>query len=208
MPTYDYECDACGHKFELFQSITEPVERKCPECKKPKLRRLFGTGAAIVFKGSGFYQTDYRSDSYKKAASADSSKAESKSDGQPAKSADGASSTKNDGAADKSLRNRDFPNTYISHIDVDLTSPHHWVRLTWTGPLADRQNRGPFHSSPGAGLGTNNCDDVAESNRDGSNCTPKGEFAVEAFSDTMRTYTQCRFVTWFDVRVWPRLSTR
>ncbi|MEZ6121315.1 MAG: zinc ribbon domain-containing protein [Pirellulaceae bacterium] len=71
MPTYDYECDACGHTFELFQSITAPVETKCPECKKKKLRRLFGTGGAIVFKGSGFYQTDYRSDSYKKAAKAD-----------------------------------------------------------------------------------------------------------------------------------------
>ena len=72
MPTYDYLCDACGHKFELFQSISDPLQRKCPQCKKLKLRRLFGTGAAVVFKGSGFYQTDYRSDSYKKAASADS----------------------------------------------------------------------------------------------------------------------------------------
>jgi putative FmdB family regulatory protein len=80
MPTYDYLCDACGHKFELFQSINDPVQRKCPECKKLKLRRLFGTGAAIMFKGSGFYQTDYRSDSYKKAASADSSGGESKSE--------------------------------------------------------------------------------------------------------------------------------
>ena len=68
MPTYDYECDACGHEFELFQSISEPVKRKCPECKKLKLRRLFGTGAAVVFKGSGFYETDYRSESYKKGA--------------------------------------------------------------------------------------------------------------------------------------------
>ncbi len=71
MPTYDYECDACGHEFELFQSINDPVKRKCPKCGKPKLRRLFGTGAAVVFKGSGFYQTDYRSDSYKKAAEKD-----------------------------------------------------------------------------------------------------------------------------------------
>jgi len=71
MPTYDYECDACEHEFELFQSITEPVKRKCPECGKLKLRRLFGTGAAVVFKGSGFYQTDYRSDSYKQAAEKD-----------------------------------------------------------------------------------------------------------------------------------------
>ncbi len=71
MPTYDYECDACGHTFELFQSINDSVKRKCPECKRMKLRRLFGTGAAIVFKGSGFYQTDYRSDSYKKAEAAE-----------------------------------------------------------------------------------------------------------------------------------------
>ena len=80
MPTYDYECDNCGHTFELFQSISEPVEKKCPECKKLKLRRLFGTGAAVVFKGSGFYQTDYRSDSYKKGAEKDKPSSESKSD--------------------------------------------------------------------------------------------------------------------------------
>jgi len=80
MPTYDYECDACGHKFELFQSFSAPVEKKCPECGELKLRRLFGTGAAVVFKGSGFYQTDYRSDSYKKAAEKDKSASESKSD--------------------------------------------------------------------------------------------------------------------------------
>ncbi len=71
MPTYDYECDQCGHSFELFQAISEPVKRKCPACGKSKLRRLFGTGAAIVFKGSGFYQTDYRSESYKQGAEAE-----------------------------------------------------------------------------------------------------------------------------------------
>ena len=80
MPTYDYECDACGHEFELFQSISEPVQKKCPECGKLKLRRLFGTGAAVVFKGSGFYQTDYRSDSYKKGADKEKPAGESKSD--------------------------------------------------------------------------------------------------------------------------------
>ena len=71
MPTYDYECDACGHTFELFQSISADPEKKCPKCKKLKLRRLIGTGAAVMFKGSGFYQTDYRSDPYKKSAAAD-----------------------------------------------------------------------------------------------------------------------------------------
>ncbi|WP_068266272.1 FmdB family zinc ribbon protein [Rubripirellula obstinata] len=96
MPTYDYECGACEHTFEEFQGINDAVLKKCPKCKKNKLQRLFGTGAAIVFKGSGFYQTDYRSDSYKKAAKADSKKAEgdssskksdskSKSESKPAK---------------------------------------------------------------------------------------------------------------------------
>jgi putative FmdB family regulatory protein len=98
MPTYDYECDACGHKFELFQSISAPVEKKCPQCKKNKLRRLFGTGAAVMFKGSGFYQTDYRSDSYKKAADNDKPASESKSETKSeskseSKSSDGAKST-------------------------------------------------------------------------------------------------------------------
>jgi putative FmdB family regulatory protein len=72
MPTYDYLCDGCGHAFELFQSMTDEVKKTCPKCKKKKLRRLIGSGGAIVFKGSGFYKTDYRSESYKKGAAADS----------------------------------------------------------------------------------------------------------------------------------------
>ncbi len=79
MPTYDYECDACGHEMELFQGINDPVKKKCPECGKIKLRRLLGSGAAIMFKGSGFYQTDYRSAGYKKAAKAEQSSSEEKS---------------------------------------------------------------------------------------------------------------------------------
>ncbi len=71
MPTYDYVCDACDHRLELFQSITAPPKKKCPACGRRKLRRLIGCGAAIVFKGSGFYKTDYRSESYKKAAAAE-----------------------------------------------------------------------------------------------------------------------------------------
>src|SRR5437660_6941077 len=68
MPTYDYVCDACEHAFEEFQSFSDEILTKCPRCGKKKLRRLFGSGAAILFKGSGFYETDYRSDSYKAAA--------------------------------------------------------------------------------------------------------------------------------------------
>ncbi len=79
MPTYEYACDSCGHEFEEFQPITAKPLRKCPECKKSALRRLIGTGAGILFKGSGFYQTDYRSDSYKKAAQRDNGSTSAKS---------------------------------------------------------------------------------------------------------------------------------
>ena len=77
MPTYEYECRQCGHHFEQFQSITAPVLKKCPVCAKNRLKRLIGTGAALLFKGSGFYQTDYRSNSYESAAKADKSTRES-----------------------------------------------------------------------------------------------------------------------------------
>src|ERR1700716_1731400 len=71
MPTYEYQCDACDHNFDDFQSINDAPLKKCPKCKRQKLRRVFGAGAAVIFKGSGFYQTDYRSESYKTAAKAD-----------------------------------------------------------------------------------------------------------------------------------------
>jgi len=98
MPTYEYACDACEHEFEEFQSITAKPLRKCPECGKNKLKRLIGTGAGIIFKGSGFYETDYRSDSYKKGAEAEKKDASSES-----KSKDTAKSKSSDssGAAKK-----------------------------------------------------------------------------------------------------------
>jgi putative FmdB family regulatory protein len=74
MPTYEYLCGACNHRFEELQSFSESPLKKCPACKKNKLQRLIGAGAAIIFKGSGFYQTDYRSESYKNAAKADEAK--------------------------------------------------------------------------------------------------------------------------------------
>ena len=72
MPTYEYICEKCGYRFEKLQSITAKAIRKCPNCGKPALKRLIGTGAGIIFKGSGFYATDYRSESYKKAAKSES----------------------------------------------------------------------------------------------------------------------------------------
>ena len=99
MPTYEYQCDACGHEFEKFQSITAPAIRKCPECGKRKVRRLIGTGAGIIFKGSGFYETDYRSDSYRQAAKADKPKS-SGSDGKAEKAP--SSCKKKEGSTPKS----------------------------------------------------------------------------------------------------------
>ncbi len=93
MPTYAYECQACGHGFEEFQSMSANALRKCPECKKLKLERLIGPGAGIIFKGSGFYETDYRSDSYKKGQNAD--KKDSSSDSGASKG-DGDKKTKSD----------------------------------------------------------------------------------------------------------------
>jgi len=88
MPTYEYVCDACSHEFELFQSMSASIKRKCPECSKLKLKRLIGIGSGVIFKGSGFYQTDYRSDSYKKAAEADKKASTEKSSKKEEKKSD------------------------------------------------------------------------------------------------------------------------
>ncbi len=81
MPTYEYRCDHCEHELEEFQSITAKPLKKCPECGKNGLKRLISVGAGVVFKGSGFWQTDYaRSGDYKKSAEADKKPAESKSE--------------------------------------------------------------------------------------------------------------------------------
>ena len=78
MPTYDYVCLACKHRLEIFQSMSESPKKKCPKCSKQKLQRQIGAGAAILFKGSGFYQTDYRSNSYSEGAKKESASADSK----------------------------------------------------------------------------------------------------------------------------------
>src|SRR6478735_5316458 len=96
MPTYDYSCDACGNVFEVFESIMAEPQKKCPKCKKNKLRRLFGAGGGLIFKGSGFYQTDYRSDSYKKAAESEKPKTD-------------AAATKGDGASKTETKSETKP---------------------------------------------------------------------------------------------------
>ncbi len=78
MPTYQYECEACGHEFEMLQSMTEAKIRKCPQCGKLKLARLIGSGSGMIFKGSGFYETDYKKKS-------EPAKSEPKTETKPAK---------------------------------------------------------------------------------------------------------------------------
>lgn len=111
MPTYDYECTACGVTFELFQPITEPARKKLKksdpkpcDCNAP-VRRLIGTGGGIIFKGSGFYQTDYRGESYKKAEKADKESSSSKStseSSESSKSSDSKQSGKKSGGGSAS----------------------------------------------------------------------------------------------------------
>ncbi len=82
MPTYEYKCGNCDHLMEAFQSITASPKKKCPECGKLKLQRLMGIGSGVIFKGSGFYETDYRSENYKKGAESEKkSTTDTKTDG-------------------------------------------------------------------------------------------------------------------------------
>lgn len=84
MPTYEYECKKCGCEFERFQRMSDPPLKRCPKCRGA-VRRKIGTGAGLLFKGSGFYITDYRSEGYKKAAEKANESRAPKSEGSPAK---------------------------------------------------------------------------------------------------------------------------
>jgi len=79
MPTYEYECKSCGHRFELFQKMTDAPTKKCPNCNKEKAKRLISAGAGIIFKGSGFYETDYKKAGQAPACGAPGEKPECKS---------------------------------------------------------------------------------------------------------------------------------
>ncbi len=104
MPTYEYRCNACDHLWEDFQSIKAPPTKKCPDCGKSKAERIISAGGGIIFKGSGFYQTDYRSESYKKGASAEKKAYESAS--KDSSSSSDSSSGKSDSAS-KSVKSSD-----------------------------------------------------------------------------------------------------
>lgn len=103
MPTYEYKCDKCGYIFEEFQSInSEPLKKCKKEGCDGNVKRLFSPGAGFLFKGNGFYITDYRSDSYKKAASADKSSNSSTSGSSPSKGSSGSSNSTSKGSSSSS----------------------------------------------------------------------------------------------------------
>ncbi len=96
MPTYDYLCEGCGHRFELFQKVDDQLKHTCSECGEKKLKRLIGAGGGILFKGSGFYETDYRSSEYKKRQKEESGTAskESSKESPKKEKSDGGNSSK------------------------------------------------------------------------------------------------------------------
>jgi putative FmdB family regulatory protein len=102
VPTYDYVCAACGHALEVFQSMSEAPKKKCPACKRPKLERRIGAGAGFLFKGSGFYLTDYRSKAYTEAAQKERGAAGAKSEGSPSGGSSGAAAQSSDSKASDS----------------------------------------------------------------------------------------------------------
>ncbi len=104
MPTYEYECRACGHRFEKFQAMVDPPVRVCPACKKRRVSRLIGAGAGIIFKGSGFYETDYkRKSSSREKKESSGEKKESPGGQEKGSEAASSSTTKSEGksGADK-----------------------------------------------------------------------------------------------------------
>jgi putative FmdB family regulatory protein len=102
MPTYDYVCRSCNEEFEIFQSIKEDRLKDCPKCDAPAMDRLIGTGAGIIFKGSGFYETDYRKQSQSQANGSSSSEGKAKAEGESGKKDGGEKKTESAAAASAS----------------------------------------------------------------------------------------------------------
>ncbi len=101
MPTYEYACPKCGHAFEAFQSMKDEPLKKCPKCSKTGLKRLIGTGAGLIFKGSGFYITDYKKNGSSSATSSSSSSSSESSKPSESKSTGGGGAAKSSGTATK-----------------------------------------------------------------------------------------------------------
>ena len=106
MPTYDYRCEGCGHEMAIFHGMTEEARKTCPECNEDRLRRLIGSGAGIIFKGSGFYETDYKR-ARTSSESGQSSETESKSSESKTESKSDKSDSKTDTKKDSKKDSKD-----------------------------------------------------------------------------------------------------
>ena len=101
MPTYEYVCPPCGHEFEKFQSMNDNPVKVCPVCRKRQVKRKIGMGAGLIFKGSGFYETDYKQAGRKKEKESSEGKSESKSESKSKESAGSKSSPATDSGDSK-----------------------------------------------------------------------------------------------------------
>ncbi len=96
MPTYDYLCQACGHEWEKFQSMNASPTKTCPQCKKRRAKRQIGLGAGLIFKGSGFYETDYKDKKPPKSESSGDSKGDAKASDASSSASDSSGSKKSE----------------------------------------------------------------------------------------------------------------
>jgi putative FmdB family regulatory protein len=159
MPTYEYICRACEHEFEEFHSIKADPIAVCPKCRKKRVERKIGTGGAVIFKGGGFYETDYRSESYKSGAEAEKkagSGAEAKGD---AAQTGGASLANADLKADVKADAKPSPTAEAKASANAAPKP---------GPQQDAKSSsapGPAYTSPSAGDSSRASDAVAAENK-------------------------------------------
>jgi putative FmdB family regulatory protein len=139
MPTYDYRCNACGVRFELFQSMTEAHKKKCPECGKNKLERLIGPGAGFIFKGAGFYETDYRSSSYEEGAKAEASGGSNATPASDGASSESKPASKTDAESGSSARQSKTPTPGTAKKSAAGSRPS---RARPAPPSASKSNKG------------------------------------------------------------------
>ncbi len=166
MPTYEYICRGCKHEFEEFQSIKADPIAVCPKCRKKKVERKIGMGGAVIFKGGGFYETDYRSESYTKAESAEKSQREAAAkanDGvkdsaggaplEPSAKADGRRESRSVTTVDPDGRTKSDPKSGAridAKTDAKQDSKHDAGRAESAGPSATRDSGGASSDSSGA----------------------------------------------------------
>jgi putative FmdB family regulatory protein len=149
MPTYEYHCTKCGHEFEVFHSITADPIRVCPKCSAKKVERKIGIGGAVIFKGGGFYETDYRSESYTKAAEAE--RQGSKPSETPAtETKDAKPSAAGEGAAKSSSANSTANSTVATKTPAsgDKPAPH-----APAAPAKSESSKATHPSRVGRGMG-------------------------------------------------------